>query len=618
MNLSGPYIPDRVRQARHVFFEDGAEPDGLVDASLLRSWQRCHSRGRHFGEDVAFEPVERGAVRALLQAERALLEAANPALDNLATAVAPAGYAVLLTNAQGMALATRGAERQDRLLQQGLRPGIDLSEQAIGTTAMSVALAERRVARVLGGEHYFARHAFIHCCAIPVFNPQGDLAGVLDVTRDQPGLVAGTLALTQRCARRIETQLFMAQPAFVRMVLEEAGEPLAWLAFDQDARLLAATPCAWRQLELPAGVGLRFEDLFEDRFGNVVAAGRGAKSLNLRVHGGVQLAFRAEVAPPLTGRASGAAVPVLASRAIFGDARFDVSFSRALKAYDAELPLLIRGETGVGKEVVAQALHEQGRCSQGPFVAVNCGAIAPQLLASELFGHVEGAYTGTKKGGSAGRIEAANGGTLLLDEIGEMPLEQQVGLLRALDSGEIYRVGSTQARRVRVRVLCATHRDLESLVAQGQFREDLYYRIGAFTLEVPPLRERTEFDALLDDLLRRLGSSPLRVDGDLRAELKRRRWPGNVRQLNHQLRVALALAREDEPLTLAHFPAEAPTAGSRASAGPHSLRWGDMQQTTIDAALTKTGGDVMAAATLLGISRATMYRKLKLRAKTGQ
>jgi transcriptional regulator of acetoin/glycerol metabolism len=214
-----------------------------------------------------------------------------------------------------------------------------------------------------------------------------------------------------------------------------------------------------------------------------------------------------------------------------------------------------------------------------------------------------------------GKVEAAQGGTLLLDEIGDMPLDLQVGLLRVLDSGEVVRVGATQAVQVDVRFVCATHRNLRELVKEGRFREDLYYRIGGFVLEVPPLRARSDFAAVLDALLAEAGCRPQRLDAGVRSALKSASWPGNVRQLRHALRLALALADADEPLGLHHFQLEAsqplpPATGHHANAQPDELTWEQAQQKAITTALQRTGGNVTAAAALLGVGRSTLYRKL--------
>ena len=632
VNLSGHYVPERIWQARHAFFDDGVSPVGLVDEPVLRSWRRCLDQGRQVGEPVEFDPVERGTLAHLLDAQQSLLDVARPALTALAGAVTNAGYAVLLTDLHGRVLAVEGGvERRSVPLRQAFRPGVNLSEEMIGTNAMSSAIAERRSVRVLGPEHFFADNQIFHCCAAPVFDAQGSVVGAVDVTRDLPGLAVGALALTQQCARRIERNLFERVPAFMRLKLDtEADGDDAWLAFDRDAVLVAATPVALHWLDLPTvPPGACFTDLFDERFDAVLHATRRGASVALHLRGGVCLRASASHDPKVaqTARPPMAANRHLHNRAPerleFGDTAIDAAFARGLRAFEAGLPVLVTGETGTGKEVAARALHDASERRGGPFVAINCGAIAPHLMAADLFGHVEGAYTGARRGGNAGRIEAAQGGTLLLDEIGDMPFDLQVGLLRVLDSGEVVRVGSTQALRVDVRFICATHRDLRSLVAQGRFREDLYYRISAFTWHLPPLRSRSDFDAIVDTLLAQIGCAPERLGPQLRVALRARRWAGNVRQLRQSLRVAMALADNDNgPLGIECFPAEEaaaePPLGAASAPADQGreLNWERHQQQAIALALERSGGNVTAAAALLGIGRATLYRKLGKKPKS--
>ncbi len=219
-----------------------------------------------------------------------------------------------------------------------------------------------------------------------------------------------------------------------------------------------------------------------------------------------------------------------AMRALFGKiARLDGSL----------LPLLVLGETGVGKELVARALHEGSRVAEGPFVAINCGAIARELVVSTLFGHRKGAFTGATDT-RRGAFGAADGGTLFLDEIGELPLDVQPMLLRALETGEVTALGEDVARKVSVRVIAATHRDLLAEARRGTFREDLYYRIGALTLRVPPLRDRAEDIPLLAEAIARQEGAP-GLPADVLAALGRQTFPGNVRELRNAVRAYVAL-----------------------------------------------------------------------------
>ncbi|HSV44622.1 MAG TPA: GAF domain-containing protein, partial [Ramlibacter sp.] len=370
ISASNPYAPERIWQARRAFFDENVPPVGLIDEPLLRSWQRCRGLGRDATEQVEFDPVERAALVRLLEAHHPLLEAALPELDTLAQGVSDAGYAVLLTDAHGRALAVNGSvDRRSKPLQLAFRPGVDLSETIIGTNAMASAISEQRAVRVLGPEHFFADNQIFHCCAAPVFDPQGHVIAAVDVSRDTPGLAAGAMALTQRCARRIERRLFEALPAFVRLSLEtQDASDEAWLAFDQDGVLLAANLAARRLIDMPAvSPGLRFDDLFDGRF-NALAASRNRANgeFQLRLRGGVQLRTRAWTTPPparpalAAGQAPPAsrATPQPAPRPEFGDAALAAEFERALRAFNASLPVLVTGETGVGKEVAACALHQ--------------------------------------------------------------------------------------------------------------------------------------------------------------------------------------------------------------------------------------------------------------------
>jgi len=296
--------------------------------------------------------------------------------------------------------------------------------------------------------------------------------------------------------------------------------------------------------------------------------------------------------------------------------------------------VLIQGETGCGKELVAQAIHRESPRTLGqnrPFVAVNCGAIAESLLESELFGHEEGAFTGARRGGHAGLFEAANRGTLFLDEIGEMPLTLQTRLLRVLEEREVVRVGGTRPIAVSVRIISATHCDLEQRVREGRFRADLFYRLAVLRLSLPPLRARQEDVMTLAEwsLKNALASLGARPHPNLHAEmaacaplLQGYDWPGNVRELrNLAERLALFLAAEPlQALTPAFVLSVAPELAARAApvpgAAPPALPAARPPGESISAVLARFGGRRDAAADYLGISRTTLWRKL--RAETGE
>jgi DNA-binding NtrC family response regulator len=290
-------------------------------------------------------------------------------------------------------------------------------------------------------------------------------------------------------------------------------------------------------------------------------------------------------------------------------------FGRIARVGRSPAPVLITGETGTGKELVARAVHEAS--GRAPFLAVNCGAIPQHILESELFGHAKGSFTGATTD-KRGLFEAASGGTLFLDEIGELPLSLQPKLLRAIESGEIRRVGEVESRPIDLRIVAATHRDLGAAVEDGTFREDLYWRLRVLHLEIPPLRERaTDIPLLLDVFMERLGAragrAGVRIRRDALDALVRYEWPGNIRQLRNTLEAAITFAHGDE-IGIDDMPADIRRAGAHrglvVAAGDRELTLAELEKEYIFEMLRRTGGNKSRAAELLGIPRRTLYRRL--------
>ncbi len=286
---------------------------------------------------------------------------------------------------------------------------------------------------------------------------------------------------------------------------------------------------------------------------------------------------------------------------------------RAARFAATDAPIVILGDSGTGKEMVARVLHSNSLRKDKPFVAVNVAALPAELLESELFGHAKGAFTGAT-GAKKGLFEVADGGTLFLDEIGEMPFPLQAKLLRALQDGEIRRVGETRSFGVDARIVCATHRDLAERVADGQFREDLYYRLKVLTLRVPPLRDRPEDIAVLTrHFLAAQGRPDVRLAADAAAAMSAYRWPGNVRELASAVQHGLALTDEAH-IELEHLPEELHTRRpGRSSASPSvALRpLAEVERDHILQVLDLCDGSQTEAARVLGIGRNTLWRKLR-------
>ena len=308
--------------------------------------------------------------------------------------------------------------------------------------------------------------------------------------------------------------------------------------------------------------------------------------------------------------------------AMIGD---DPAFLKAIdlarRAASAGASVLIQGETGVGKELFTRLVHAGGKSrSAGPFIALNCGAISSELFGSELFGHVPGAFTGAAREGKAGKLEQADGGVLCLDEIGEMPLEMQPYLLRVLEQRAVYRIGCSRRRSVDVQIVAMTNRDLGQEVELGRFRRDLYFRIGAVVIDVPPLRARRGDIPLLADhfnatLAERLGRERLDLPDAILDRLRAYAWPGNVREMRNAFEHIYLMAQgttiteADLPALLLRDVAVGPSVVPRPAPEPESLS--DLEAQAIRRALVSEDGNLTRVAAVLGVSRPTLYRKLK-------
>jgi transcriptional regulator with PAS, ATPase and Fis domain len=326
----------------------------------------------------------------------------------------------------------------------------------------------------------------------------------------------------------------------------------------------------------------------------------------------------------LAGPVSSAAPDSRAWPAVGGPRGFDrlIGESEALRCVvqkarrlaELDASVLLQGETGVGKEVFARAIHESGPRRQGPFIAVNCGGLPRDLMASELFGYVDGAFTGARRSGMVGKIEAAHGGTLFLDEIGEMPLEVQPYFLRALEGGEVCPVGSNRPRQVQFRLIAASNKVLRAEVNAARFRADLFYRVSLTSLHVPSLLERREDISVLmehfsREAVRRHGIPVKSFDPEVVAAFENHSWPGNVRELRNAVETMVLLA-EDDVVGFADLPvAIAPLAGAQADEPAAGLE--GVERVAIAGAIRKHGGNLTRTSRDLRISKSTLYLKIK-------
>jgi transcriptional regulator of acetoin/glycerol metabolism len=548
-----------------------------------------------------------------------LIGVAVPELEDLARVLRDAGYCVNLADPNATMLISRlpGGADDRMFLQWGVYTGSNFSEAFEGTNGLGTALAEQRPILVHRDEHFREQWGIFSCAVAPLFDHGGRLAGAVNITscRDDLGRAAHQLALavTMEATRRIERSIFRRRfrNAWIATVPGEGGSGL--LAYDDDRRVVGACRSARSTLELTDGLlesGIELSDLV--RFDNQ-AEGTADGRVELHRADG-SLLGQGHVAPPL--RAKPARLPPVQRREVPAG-RFDRlnqlagsdpvlirGVNRLKSIGDHNLPILLRGETGVGKDVFARAIHASSGRARKNYVALNCAAMPESLIDAELFGYEAGAFTGARRDGSKGLIVQADGGTLFLDEIGDMPIALQTRLLRVLENREVWPLGALKPVAVDIRLISATHRDLGRMAEAGSFRADLYYRLRGLEIRLPSLRERADRADVIA-LIANEEAPDCRLAPAAWSMLLAYPFPGNMRQLRHVLRLAGCTASEgvitDADLDLPPFGVHAAEPDSAAA-----------ERAEITEALRSHGGRVTDAARALHVSRATLYRKIKL------
>ncbi|KQR73842.1 Fis family transcriptional regulator [Burkholderia sp. Leaf177] len=613
--------------------------------------RQSHERSRNYGLSETMRPDYSvlGDPDLLLKREqnRTLCTHALPVIETLYGQIANTHSMVVLTDSQGLILHSLGDDdflaRADRV---ALRAGALWSEQQQGTNAVGTTIASGDATMILGDQHYLRANQFLACSSVPILDPFGELLGVLDVSGDCRGHSRHTMALAKMSAQMIENHLFTsAFPEALRVHFHGRPEFIGTLmegiaAFRADGRFLSANRSAQFQFGLPL-TSLKahsLSSLFNVSCSELIDLMRsgmtvpGDRLVSLRLPSGVNVFanvdFRRTTSVAFATDASEITDVTTRKRTpephaklsglrylLTGDPQIAALVERVRKVIGKNIPILIGGETGTGKEVLASAVHRDSPQSDGPFVAVDCASIPDTLIESELFGYEEGAFTGASKRGAPGKILQANGGTLFLDEIGDMPLALQSRLLRVLQERTVTPLGSSRSVPVDFALICATNRNLRERVDSGEFREDLYYRINGLLVTLPPLRRRTDLAVTIEKILRteRPTGPVIRVSSEVLEVFTRHSWPGNFRQLTNVLRTACAMLDDDETIIrLEHLPedfAEREDATLQPLA-KESVRLDDLARSAVSAALDAHGGNVSAAARMLGVSRNTLYRKM--------
>ncbi|WP_280151530.1 sigma-54-dependent Fis family transcriptional regulator [Piscinibacter sp. XHJ-5] len=645
-------ISDPLQHANRVLDVVQRGARSLTSDAVAQSWARCLNEHH-------LDPTQRRRPQVLSRAElptrqgrmAAVLDCARYEMTTLYQQLGDPESAVVLTDTQGVILHMVTSPDFERQVQPlGLEVGAVWSEAEAGTNGMGTCVAEAGPIVVQQTDHFLSQYTSLTCSAVPLYDPAGEMTAVLDVSSRSTMAQQHLLVLLGMTARMIENRLidqrfrdahpihFHSRPEFVYTLHE--GK----LVVDGEGQVLAANRSAL--LQLGAGSvrelrGFKLDQIFQTTLDDMLErSSRAAFHPVVTYRANAAHRFFAVARQPARDESSGltrvadpsplrqavaprsrmlslpaASTPRLQRKPTFADPRLEAHLNTARRVVVRGTPLLLRAETGAGKEVFARSVHTDSPRADGPFIAINCASLPETLIEAELFGYRAGAFTGAEKSGRRGKIAQADGGTLFLDEIGDMPLALQARLLRVLDERMVTPLGTDEPKPVDFQLISASHRNLADMVAEGGFREDLYYRLAGIELQLPALRERSDRAELIRNVLADEGRPDAAIHPAAWDLLMRHPWPGNVRQLHHVLRSAVALA-DGAALTLDHFPTLAapatPEPGSPAGeAAPLALsaEHARERQELLEQ-LAAQRWNVSHVAKSLGISRNTLYRRM--------
>ena len=617
-----------------------------IRPEVAHSWQRCRNlKVDPYGQSTA--EIKGNELKERLQSSQHLIKIARPFIHNLYGFVKGSGFQIVLADSNGYVLEVIGdPEIVKKTRQVQLCPGGEWSEPHKGTNAIGTAIVEKKPLQIFAREHFCQPHHFLASAASPIFDPEGAMVGVLDITGDYKSFNSNTLSIVVAAVSAIENQLRLHKTTsklyvsykFTNMLLEAVSDGV--ISCDSNgtvtqlnsfaAKLIGADPryaigkhigsvirkpASILQV-LATGMEYRDQEMVIEETGKKVSqtvsplrddTGRviGVLSI-LKVHKDKQ-----------TGRRAGSLTAKYVFDDIIGESETMVVAKKwARIAAGSPSTVLLTGESGTGKELFAQAIHNGSARKDRPFIAINCAALPDTLIESELFGYEEGSFTGSKKGGQIGKFELANGGTIFLDEIGDIPLYTQVKLLRVIQEKKLSRIGSSGEISVDIRIVAATHKDLKEEVHKGNFRKDLYYRLNVITINIASLRERMDDLPLLtvhfvNKLSLKLGRKNITVSDDFTDRLKTYNWPGNIRELENAIERALNMLQDGGVLTPDLLLFDSPLPGRMEERVSEVKSLKDIEKDAIIHALNLYKGNILKVSAKLGVGRNTLYRKIK-------
>lgn len=621
-----------IQNAWKQFITRGERLDCVSD-TIYKSWIRCKKAQIDpyggIGTSISNEELN-----ALIAAHKELINIAIPIMNNLHSIVLGSGFVLVLTDKNGVILNVVGEKSiEDEAAKINFSKGSRWSEMDVGTNAIGTCIKEETPIQTIGAEHYCKTHHTWTCSASPINNPEGDLVGVLNMSGISHTAHKHTLGIVVAAAYSIENQLTLAQNyAMMDTTVESIFDGM--IIIDRNFKIIKTNKKAQKILALREkdlnnldvrtilGNSIFSEkDSFEKRVDWDFKVNNRRIPCNIKINQimlennlkGMAIIFKEmEEVHKTVNIVFGNKATYEFNSIITASLNMKKSIKEAEKFSRTKGCVLIEGESGTGKELFAHSIHNFSCRKDGPFVALNCASLPRELVESELFGYEKGAFTGAVKEGKVGKFELAHGGTLFMDEIGELPLDLQAKLLRVLDDYRITRIGGKYSKKLDVRIIVATNRNLLEETKKKRFREDLYYRLNVFKVKIPPLRERPEDIILLANyFLNKLNlahqTSKL-LSEDFHLRIKKYKWQGNVRELENTMERAFYLC-DSNLITEDYLPSEI-ISSNRLVAEPF-LSIKDKEREIIEKSLKSTDGNVIEASKVLNISKSSLYRKLK-------
>jgi sigma-54 dependent transcriptional regulator, acetoin dehydrogenase operon transcriptional activator AcoR len=624
--------------------------DPNLDELVKQSWLRSVFYGVNPHQEKGKKILSPKQLERCLRDKSDLLRISLPLMQSLYTLVQGSGFLVILCDENGLLLKMLGDP--DTLFEAkniNFVEGANWSEEAMGTNAIGTCIKLDKPIQIYAAEHFSKICQSWTCSASPIHDPEGKIIGVLNMSGPFEKVHPHTLGMVVSAVEAIENQLKLIEKSKKNEIMQSYLEATintlteGVLIVTQEGSIIKTNEILLKMIKIDEQqiIGHKLNQVFGNEIMKKIAVAQTEivdKEISLKVNfSGEIVHVLLNVKPIISsvGKLMGSLIMLKEIKKVrqfihnltgsqakvtFADIIGNsLSFLECIKeaklAACSNSSVLLMGESGTGKDLFAQAIHNESDRRKGPFIAINCGAIPRDLLGSELFGYVEGAFTGARKGGSAGKFELADGGTLFLDEIGEMSLEMQVLLLRVLQDKEVVRIGGHKVIPVDVRIIAATNKNLEREVKKGSFRKDLFYRLNVIPIKIPSLRNRKEDIPLLvsnftKKLNHRLGKQIKRISPRLMDLLTEYDWPGNVRELQNVLERTIIRSTGDELLP-EFLPIELKTEHMPIKEDDGLPLKEEIKKQALIQSIRESNGNFKQAARLLGISRSTLYRQLE-------